>query len=97
MNNRDVRREILLCVSTVHWKHGAQIREEIQEKVDEEIHQPQIYNALVKLEAGGFLESKLQNEGTPRQRRLYRKKVGGKKARWRPSFPRWFGVRPKEV
>lgn len=95
MNGKQLRREVLSSLNVYEWRHGIEIRKEIEEKTGREIHQPQIYSALVRLEAQGLLESKLEHEGTKRQRRLYRKKAGGKKVKRSFSLRGFFGWNPK--
>jgi|GEM_PF-4674220 len=93
MNGRQVRRELLLHLSVHEWKYGAELREEIKKKTDQEVHQPQVYSGLVKLEALGLIESKVETAVSGSHRRLYRKKVGGKKAKSKFSIRDFFGLR----
>lgn len=89
MNGKQVRREILNCLNTLEWKSAGEIRQEIEKNANKDVHQPQIYSGLVILESLQKIERKVENAGTKKQRSFYRKKLGGRKARFKFTFFGW--------
>ena len=68
--------EVLIAVRELgNNAYGVQIRKHMAEKMDRDLHQPQVYSALFKLEKQGFLNSQINKQDTAgrrgRPRRIY--------------------------
>lgn len=73
----EFQNHILSSVLHLKTAYGVQIRDYLAAKLDRDIHLPQVYTALAKMEIAGLLEGKVQNKTSAglntrgRPRRIY--------------------------
>lgn len=73
----DFQNEVLMAVHKLHKPYGVQIRDYLSQNLKREVHLPQVYSALVKMEAAGLLISEFENPKSAgrntrgRPRRIY--------------------------